>query len=174
MNAEGSGVLSGPIGQLGSPRRRRTGEQQIFHEPLNFFAGDHYVTYQLAYHRPDHVARGGRDRDDRPGLANDEADLAHQLTVSERFWADRVDESVPRLAPLLDREFGEVIYIDRLKAVPPVPEDAEHRESAQRPGDVVDQDVLPAEEHRRAQDCVRQARFGQRSLQPRLALEILQ
>ncbi|MCK6455621.1 MAG: hypothetical protein L6Q92_03710 [Phycisphaerae bacterium] len=65
-----------------------------------------------------------------------------------------------------DRPRGETIEVKRADAVPAVSEHAEDRQAAQHPGDVVDQDVIAAEAHGRAQDRVRQARFAHVALQP--------
>jgi hypothetical protein len=49
---------------------------------------------------------------------------------------------------------------------------AEYRQIAQRPCDVVDQDVLLSEQHRRPKNGVRQPRVGQMLLHFRLATKI--
>ena len=50
--------------------------------------------------------------------------------------------------------------------------DAEHRETPEQPGDVVDEDVAPAEEDGGAQDCVREPGLAQRALDLCLAAEV--
>ncbi len=50
--------------------------------------------------------------------------------------------------------------------------DAEHRETPEQPGDVVDEDVTAAEEDRRAEDGVAEPRLAQRALVLGLAAEV--
>ena len=74
---------------------------------------------------------------------------------------------------LRDRQAGKVIYVDRLEAVLTIPEHPKHRELPERPGNVVDQDVLFPKQDRWPQDCVRKAGMNQRVFEPGLSAEVL-
>ena len=74
--------------------------------------------------------------------------------------------------PFRDGQGGEVLDVDRAQAVVAAPKETKHGHAAQRPGDVVDENVLAAKEDGRAQDAVGNSRLAQRRLQARLAREI--
>ena len=71
-------------------------------------------------------------------------------------------------------EVGEVFNVHGLQAVSAVAEHAEDWQPAQHPRDVVDEDVLVAEEYGRAENRVAKAAFNQCTFESRLAAEVFQ
>jgi len=75
---------------------------------------------------------------------------------------------------LLHCQRRQVTRVDRLQLVFSISKNAEDRQAAQHPGDVIDQDVLFAEDHRGSQDGIRQTAFPYHSLELSFAAKILQ
>jgi len=171
---EALGVLPRPIGQPCLAGGRGVRAQQVRHEPLDFLPGDHHVAQELAENPADRKARRRRHPDDPAVPADRLRDRLDQLAVRESLRPDRIDDHVVVPTPVLHGQGREIIHVDRLQPVGAVAEDAEDRQLPQHPGDVVDQDVVAAEQHRRPQDGMREPRLDQAPLQPGLSLEILQ
>jgi hypothetical protein len=75
--------------------------------------------------------------------------------VGKRLGAQGVEETVAGGLSFGDGEGGEIGDVDRLEAVGAASEEQEDREAAEQEGDVVDEDVAGAEEHRGSEDGVR-------------------
>src|ERR1019366_9107156 len=97
------------------------------------------------------------DRQDRSGFTDDATDLFDQTPESECLRAYGVHNPIGGLPAFGNGKGGEVLDVDRLDSVVPSAEHAEHRKPTQRPGNVVDQDVLAAEQDCRPEDRMAEA-----------------
>ena len=155
MAAQLTGVLGGPVGQLGLAGRRCVDVEQVGHQAANLLARDHHVAHQPTQDHTGKIPEARRNTDYRPPLPEDPGQRPGQLAIGERFRPDRLDRAVLVALALLDRQPGQIIDVDRLQAILPVAEDREDRKPSQTPGDVVDQDIFRAEDHSRPEDRVR-------------------
>ena len=69
---------------------------------------------------------------------------------------------------------GVIVDKDRLQTISTVTKHTEQRKAAQRPCNVVDENVFSAEQDRGFQDAVRQSRVNQLEFQCGLAAEVLE
>ena len=80
--------------------------------------------------------------------------MLDELVEVERLGPGREDLRVVVVLSELDTQVGDVVDEHRLNAVAAVARDAEYRQSAQRPGHVVDEDVAGSVEERGSDDRV--------------------
>ncbi len=76
-------MFLGPIGQRGGPCRGSIRVKQVGHQPLDLFASDHDVAHDLAQTPSEHIADGGRDRNDEPAFANDRPNVLNQAAIGK-------------------------------------------------------------------------------------------
>src|SRR5439155_10412398 len=101
---------------------------------------------------------GSRRMHDPDTFADGRRRLAKQLVERRSLGTDRVAHDVFVAPAKLDGGAGEIVDVDRLQCVPPVPWDEEEGEPADGPGDVVDQDIGVTKEHGGPQDRVAESR----------------
>ena len=174
VEAEGVGVLAGEVGEFGGAGGGRVGAEEVGHKGGDFVAGDDDIVDGQAGEATDQIGEGWGDGDDGAGSADEEGDFLDEGAVGEGFGADGVDGDVGGFLAEGDGEGGEVIDVDGLEAVEAVAEDAEEGEFAEDPGDVVDEDVMVAEEDGGAEDGVGEVSGFEGGLEVGLAAEVLE
>ena len=98
----------------------------------------------------------------------------HKLTIGESLGSDGIDDPVGLILTLFDSQLSQIIHIDGLKAITSITKNTKNGQVAQRPGNVIDQDIFFAEENRRTQDGVRYPGLDQATFQAGFAAEIWQ
>jgi hypothetical protein len=96
----------------------------------------------------------------------------HQTAIAECFRSDSIRRLVRFPLDTRNDRGGKIVNIDRLQPIASVPVYAKYRQSPQRPGDIVDQNVFLAEQDRRPKYGMRQASLFDVLLNLSLASEI--
>ncbi len=99
----------------------------------------------MAERPPDAVTEGWRDGNDRTNPADGASNGLNERAVSEGFWPNGVDDGAVDPSALRYGKGGKVVYEDGLEPVLTAAEHTEDGKTAQKPRDVVDEDVLLAE-----------------------------
>ena len=95
---------------------------------------------------------------DEPAPAADRLpDGAHELVEGGPLGPDGIRHAVASLGGLGQTELRQIVHVDAPNPIVAVPPDGEHGQSAQEPGDVVEQDAIATEEDGRAHNGVRQS-----------------
>ncbi len=102
------------------------------------------------------------------------SDQTDQLLKGKNLRPDGVDHQVSGGAPRIDGNPGEILDVDRLKAVLALARNDEERRFAEQVGDVVDQNVFPAEHDSGPHDRMAEWGFLNILFQKRLAAKIRQ
>lgn len=139
---------------------------------VDFVAGDGDVADGFAQKIADGVGEAWGDADDAAVELKRVADGGDQFTVSKRLRAVGVEGDVLAKLALLDGEAGQVVDVGGLEAIVTITKQAEDRQATQRPGDVVDEDVLVAKEYGGAEDGMGYAGGGERFFELGFATEI--
>src|SRR5262245_39686946 len=114
----------------------------------------------------------GRHADDLGMAADSILDGAGQAVEGRPVGSDGVDDGRSSRRPSLRAQPRQVIDVDRADAVLAGAAHGEHRETAQKPRDVIDENTVAAEQDRGSQNGMRDARLGQCLLYLRLTAEI--
>ena len=160
---------SRPLRQLGGAGGWRRDAQEVPHETFDLWFGHDDIANKSAHQGADRVGEDGRHRNDGARFSDSLSDGANEFPVGEALWSDRIDGYVFMHVALCHGKRGEVIDIDGLKAVVAPPEHAEDRQVSKEPRDVVDEDVLVAEENRRTENGIGQPGLFQGAFKDRLA-----
>ena len=102
-------------------------------------------------------------------LPDRDRERLHHLAVEDDLRPRRVHRHVVVLLRGPRRDLGHVLARHRLQPVVAATRDADDREAAQQPRDVVQKDVAVAEDERRPHDRPREPRLAHGPLGPRLA-----
>lgn len=101
-------------------------------------------------------------------FADGASDPLYQVLEAKYLGSDGVENSVRFAAGLTKRKVREILYKDGLHFISPGTWNCKYRNMLNEPGDVVDEDVFGAEDHRGPKDRVRQAGFDDCFLNLRL------
>jgi hypothetical protein len=95
-----------------------------------------------------------------------------EVAVGQRLGTGRIEHQAGRPGGRIDADPGHVLHVDRLDRVPTQARQPVDRESAKRPGEVVDEDVARAVGERRADDDPLEARALHHGFQSRLGADV--
>ena len=116
--------------------------------------------------------QGAGDADDHAPAPDRAAEKLHEFHVGRPLGTHCVGHRVRPIGPRLDGHLGEVIDVDGADPVLAAAPDREHRQVAQKPGDVVEEHPIAAEEDRGPQHRVGHAHLGQGAFDLGLAPEV--
>ena len=158
-------VAHGPIGQASFASCGRIRVEKTAHQGVDFIASQDNVPH-CRTNGPANQVSNGRLHGDHPSSNGDNpCNLLHELAIGESLRSDRVHDDIVVLHSASNRQIGKIINVNRSDSVRAIAKNSKDGKTPQYPGDVVDEDVLAAEQNGRPKYRIGQPRISHRPFQ---------